>query len=185
MHQRRIIRNGFVTRITEAETGAGDRVFGAREAPADVEELIAEGPIVLVYTRRDTIKREDYPTSGFDGGVKRCLEVAVEITATGSWTVDDKLDDLAEEIEALFEDWEPDELPATEVRLMSTEIDSTDEFQQPLGGAFLLFEVDYWRPYRTDPTPTWFPDEVLAQPPHESPAVVGTCLDCTDGECPS
>lgn len=184
MHQRRIIRNGFADRILAAETGAEDRVFAAREAPADVEELIKEGPIVLVYTRRDTVKRDDYPASGFDSGVKRTLEVAVEITAAGSWTVDDKLDDLAETIEALFENWEPDGLPATEIRLVSTEIDSTDEFQQPLGGALLLFEADYWRAYRTDTSETFFPDEVFASPNGEAPGLVATCDECEAGECP-
>lgn len=150
MHQRRIIRNGFAAAITAANTAAQDRVFASRVAPADVDDLMAEGPIVFVYTQKDAIKKEDYPASLYDSGVKRCLEVAVEITATGAWVVDDKLDDLAEQIEAIFENWEPDGLPATEVRLVSTEIDYSDAFQQPVGGALLMFEADYWRPYRTD-----------------------------------
>jgi hypothetical protein len=181
MHQRRIIRNAFVARILAAETGAQDRVFGARETPVDAEDLIKEGPIVLVYTRKDSAKREDYPQSGFDGGVKRCLEIAVEITAAGSWIVDDKLDDLAEQIEALFEaDWAPDGMPATEIRLMSTEIDSTEAFQQPIGGAYLLFEADYWRPYRTDDDTPFCADETFVRINGGPAELVSSCVP---GEC--
>lgn len=158
MHQRRIIRNGVADMLRDAGTAAEDRVFAGREAPAAVESLLEEGPIVLVYARTDRVKREDYPASGIDGGVKRTLEIAVEVTAAGAWTVDDKLDDLAEQIETLLESWEPEGLPATEIRLVSTEVDSSDEFEQPIGGALILFEADYWRPYRTQPDDPICPD---------------------------
>lgn len=179
MHQRRIIRNGFADRIRDAQTTAGDRVFAGREAPADVEDLIAEGPVVLVYTRKDHAKREDYSVSGFDGGVKRTLEVLVEITVTGAWTVDDKLDDLAEEIEALFEAWEPEGLPATEIRLISTEIDSTEAFQQPVGGALLVFETEYWRAWRTDNDQPACARELRVSINGGAPELLAECDDAT------
>lgn len=150
MHQRRIIREAVADHLNANAPSLTDRVFKSREAPAEVMSLLAEGPMANVYGRKDTIKPEDYPKSGFDSGVHRTLELAVEITAAGSWTVDDKLDDLADEVETLLEGFEIPGLPAAELRLSETQIDSTDEFDTPLGGALLTFEIRYWRPYRTD-----------------------------------
>lgn len=179
MHPRRVIRNGIADRIRSAETALQDRVFASREMPAAVETLMEEGPVCLVYTRSEHIKPEDYPASGFDAGVRRTLEIAVEITAIGSTVVDDVLDDLAEEIEALLEDWQPDNMPTTEIRLTSTQIDSTDEFEQPVGGALLMFEARYWRAYRTDP-PDFDPCCAYVQPPGEIAVKVASC-DNKDG----
>ena len=175
MHQRRIIREAVASHLLDKVDALGDRVFSGREAPANVMSLLEEGPMVNVYSRRDTIKPEDYPTSGFDGGVRRTLELAIEITVTGTWTVDEKLDDLADEIESLLEDFHVPGLPAAELRLMSTEIDSTDEFDVPLGGALLVYECRYWRPYRTDTSPENKICEVFAHGPDGIVAPVGEC----------
>lgn len=158
MHQRRIIREAVAAHLAAnaplfggtPDTPGNARVYSAREAPGNVKTILEDGPMANVYARRDHIKDSDYPASGFDGGVKRTLELAIEITAAGAWTVDEKLDDLADAVESLLEDFEIPGLPAAEMRLTSTEIDSTDEFEQPLGGALLVYEVRYWRPYRVD-----------------------------------
>jgi hypothetical protein len=184
MHPRRVIRNGIAERIIQAGTALGDRVFPSREIPAAVKTLLAEGPICIVYTRSEHIKPEDYPASGFDSGVRRTLEIAVEITATGSTLVDDALDDLAEEVEALLENWEPQGMPTAEIRLVSTQIDSTDEFEQPLGGALLMFEAKYWRAYRTDTTEGYCPRETYVIANGEGPSLVAVCSgDCDCADC--
>lgn len=184
MHQRRIIRDEVARFLTDKVEALGDRVFASREAPGNVMSLLEEGPMANVYSRRDHIKPEDYPTSGFDGGVRRTLELAIEITATGSWTVDEKLDDIADEIESLLEGFEVPGLPATELRLQSTEIDSTDEFEVPLGGALLVYEARYWRPYRTDKSEASFPGTVSAIGPDGTPRVIAECgPDCTGVAC--
>jgi hypothetical protein len=110
------------------------------------------------------------------------LELAIEITAIGSWTVDDKLDDLTDAIEALLERFnaDPDNpdipgLPSAELMLTSTDIDSTDAFEQPLGGALMLYEVRYWRPYRTDTSEENKICEVFANGPDGIVAQVGEC----------
>jgi hypothetical protein len=180
VHQRRIIRDSVAVRIAsggafggtagnvalvEGNPAVGDsRVFRSREAPANVKTILQEGPMANIYARRDYIKPEDMPASGFDSGVKRTLELAVEITAAGQWAVDDKLDDLTGGVEDLLEGFnaDPDNpdipgLPSAEVRLTSTDIDSTDEYDVPLGGALMLYEVTYWRPYRTDTSPELTP----------------------------
>lgn len=184
MHPRRTLRNGVADRIKGGGTDLGDRVFPGREVPAAVETLIEEGPLALIYTRRERIKAEDYPASGFDGAVRRTVDLCVDVAAAGSFLVDDRLDDLAEQIEALLEDWTPDGMPATEIRLVETEVDSTDAFDQPVGGMLLTFEARYWKEFRKDGEPGYCPKEAYARPPGETPALVGlcsgacNCLDC-------
>jgi hypothetical protein len=156
MHQRRTIREAIADRLKDRVEALGDRVFKSREAPANVMSLLEEGPMANIYARRDHIKPEDQPKSGEDEGVRRTLELAIEVTAVGSAAVDDKLDDLTDEIEALLEGFEIPGLPSAEIRLLSTDIDSTDEFEAPLGGALMEYEIRYWRPFRvpTDDVPT-------------------------------
>jgi hypothetical protein len=180
MHQRRIIRNAVADAIKNGETNAGDRVWASREAPADVEELLAEGPIILVYTRREHIKPEDYPASGYDGAVRRCLDIYVEITAVGSDVVDDKLDDLAEQVEAIVDGLSIDGLPATEIRLQETQVDSTQEFQQPVGGALLTFEATYWRDWRTDTSPA---DKICEAFVNGPDGIIASVALCDDEDC--
>lgn len=178
MHQRRTIRDGFATSIVAAETPAETRVYPSRVAPADVESLVADGPIVLVYTPKDVAKKSDYPASMNDGGVKRCLTVMVEVIATGKWVVDDTLDDFADQIEGIFENWEPDSLPAAETRHVSTEIGSSDEFQVPVGGILMEYEVDYWRPFRTatgDDATVFCPSETFVKINGGAPELVSEC----------
>lgn len=175
MHQRRVIREAVAAHLMDKVEALGDRVFASREAPANVLAILEDGPMANVYGRREHIKPENYPKSGFDSGVKRTLELAIEITAVGS-TVDGKLDDIAHEIELLLENFEVAGLPSAEFRLTSTEVDSTDEFEQPLGGALLLYDVDYWRPYRTDTSEENKICEVFARGPDGITAQVGACI---------
>lgn len=176
MHQRRVIREFVAKWLNDDVEALRDRVFASREAPANVMTILEDGPMANVYSRKDHIKPEDYPASGFDGGVKRTLELAIELTAVGSWVVDNKLDDLAEAIEALMEtDFEVPGLPSAEFRLTSTDIDSTDAFEQVLGGALMLYEVTYWRPYRVDTSDENKICEVFANGPDRIVAQVGEC----------
>lgn len=194
MHQRRVIRKAVADFLAANATAFGGtpatpgdaRVFPSREVPGNAKTILEEGPIANIYTRRDHIKPEDYPASGFDSAVKRTLDLAIEITAAAAWIVDEQLDDLADEIETLLEPFnsDPDNpdvpgLPSAEFRLRSTEIDSTDEFDVPLGGALLVYEVTYWRPYRKDTSPEYKICHADALGPDGIPAEVGVC----DGEC--
>lgn len=183
MHPRRVIRDGVADAIKAANTALADRVFPGRQMPASLESLLDEGPICLVYTRNEHIKPEDYPASGFDSAVRRTVEIAVDIAATGAFLVDDSLDDLAEAVEAVLEDWTPATMPATEVRLMTTELDSTDAFDQPVGGAILIFEAKYWKEFRKDTTEGFCPREVFVIENGEGPSLVAQCsgnCDCAN-----
>lgn len=178
-HPRRIIRDSIAAHLLAGNTAAATRVWASREPPVKVETvLIDQGPVILVYTRSDTVRPEDYPPAGA-GKVRRTLEIAVEITAVGGDVVDDKLDELTEQVEALMDGFEVPGQPATEIRLQSTEIDTSDEFEMPLGGALMIYEAKYWKDWRVEPEDEWFPTTVIANGDQ-----VASCEDCTDGECP-
>jgi hypothetical protein len=180
VHQRRIIRDAIAAAIIDAKTAAGDRVFASREPPADVEDLLDEGPMILVYTRRDRVKPEDYPGSGYDGNVKRHLDIFVEIAAVGTFVVDNALDELADQVEQIVDSLEIEGLPATEIRLQQTHIESTQQFQKPLGGALLEYEGSYWRPWRTD---TSAADKICEAFVNGPDGIVASIAICDDDDC--
>lgn len=173
MHPRRFLREAFKERAMNA-TAAEDRVFTGMSPPANLESLVEEGPVMCIYAGHEEIKADDYPKSGFDGAVRRTLTMSIEAVAAGV-DAEDKADDLAEEIEALFEDWDVPGMPATEIRLMETEINITDGLEVIFGGALLTFEVAYWRSYRADESDDFLADDALIEvvvndpPPVELP----------------
>lgn len=149
MHQRRIIREALRDGLTGLATEAEDRVWATYEPPVNVERvLIDEGPVIFVYTRRDrSAEPKDFPAGG-EGYVKRCCDVVIEILAAGRFTVDDQLDAMAEKVEDFVDTFTVPGLPATEIRHRETVIESSDQFEKPVGAAFLLYEAEYWRPWR-------------------------------------
>jgi hypothetical protein len=150
LHPRKIIRLAVVAALKAAETAAQDRVWAGETPPVEVREvLIKEGPVMLVYTRRDRASA-GYPATGI-GAQKRECDLIVEILAAGGSAVDDKLDDLAEVVEPIVDGFEVPGLPATEIRLEETNVETTDQFEKPVGGAYLLYTACYWRAGRVDP----------------------------------
>lgn len=149
-HPRKIIRNSVVDAIKAARTAAADRVWAGQEPPIDVQAvLIDEGPVILVYTRRDRVRDDDYPVTG-SGAVKRTCDLCIEILAAGNHAVDDKLDDLAEVVETLIDGFTVPGQPASEIRLNETNVEIA-EFEQTVGGAFLIYDACYWKVWREDP----------------------------------
>ena len=183
-HPRRIIRDSVVAAIIAADTAAADRVWGAFNPPVNVEKImIEEGPVVLVYTRGDRSREDAYSTQGA-GYVKRTCELCIEILAAGAQAVDNKLDDLSEVIEELIDGFIVPGLPSAEIRLTETNIDATDKFEQPVGGAFLMYDACYWKPWRKteEDEPDWFPHVVSAVIDGRPPEEVANCDECD--KCP-
>jgi hypothetical protein len=181
-HPRKIIRQAIVDMLKAAGTVAEDRVWGSFEPPVNVEQvLIEEGPVILVYTRRDRARDEDYAADG-NGNVRRRCDLCVELLAAGSHAVDDKIDDMAEAVEPLIDGFEVPGMGATEIRLMETNIESTTRFAQPVAGAFLLYDACYWKAWRQVEEPEWFPNQVSAAIRGDRPEVVANCDECD--ECP-
>jgi hypothetical protein len=149
-HPRKVIRAAARDAILGGNTAAGDRVWAGQEPPVDVKALlIDEGAVVLVYTRHDRLEGE-YPPTG-SGYVRRKCDLMIECLAAGNHGVEDKLDDLAEEIEPILNGLAVPGQPATEIRHMETNVEASDIGEQTVGGAFLLFEACYWALWRQDP----------------------------------
>lgn len=155
MHPRRAIRGLIKDRLLSGDTLAQDRVFATMTPKFNIEAVLSdEGPVIMAYVRGESIKPEDYPASGFNGGVRRTLDVAIEALVVGE-DADDKADDMAEKIEALFEAWIIPGFPSAEMRLTETQIDVTDGLERTLGGVFMTYEVKYWTAFRPDTDEEW------------------------------
>jgi len=164
MHGRKAIREAFRQRLI-GRTAAEDRVFASRLAPIRVGMLEDEGPALLIYVRGETIDPADYSITGEDGVARRRLEVTIEGVAIGSQTVDDVLDDLANEIEAALEDWDIPGYEAADPRLVESEIDVSEAFERPVGSCALTYVLNYYTPFRVrDPGTT--PDDLFAEIQH-------------------
>lgn len=182
MHPRRVIRESVADAIRAANTAAADRVWASFEPPVSVKNiLINEGPVVLVYTRRDRAKEEDYAATG-SGYVKRTCDLCIEILAAGPSMVDDKLDDLADVIEVLIDGFSVPGMPAAEIRLMETNIETAEQFEQPVGGAFLMYDACYWKQWRPDEEDVFFPTQVKASIRGDAGEIVADCTECD--QCP-
>lgn len=178
-HPRRIIRQSVAAAIIAANTALADRVWASREAPVAVEPvLIEQGAVCLIYTRKDRSPEKDGHSVMGEGWVKRECDLFVEITAAGAFIVDDKLDDLAEVVEGIMDDFAVPGLPAVEIRHVETEIDTTDVFEQPIGGALLQYTATYYREWRAPPVSEWpFPPsvDVIANGDPPEPVQLPSC----------
>lgn len=161
MHPRQQIREAFKARLVEAATAAGDRVYTSRIAPIgdDKDEL----PAILIYTRDEKLDPDKggYGLDAEDTYTRRELKLVVEGVVRGGNTVDDRLDDLAEQIENALDDWEVPGFEGARLRLIESDIDVvTENVNFPLGAIGLTWEVIYfkaWRPREpgTRPDSVW------------------------------
>jgi len=149
MHPRRVIREAFRARLIAAATGAAERVYNSRIAPIgdDADEL----PAILIYAREEKIDpQKGFGIEGEDTYTERELRLVTEAIVRGGETVDDRLDDLAEQMEAALDDWDVPGFESARVRLIESDIDIvTEHVRFPIGAIGLLWLVTYrakWRP---------------------------------------
>lgn len=159
MHPRKAIREAFAEALDDA-TAAKRQVFPSRLAPITLD-MLRTAPALMIYVRSETIAPDDYPAAG-TGSVRRRLEVAIEGVCRGRKTVDDDLDALAGEVEAVLEDWQIPGFGSAEPKLIETEIDVSEAFEEPVGSVTMMYEVYYRTPYRAD-KPGTTPDDVFAE----------------------
>lgn len=181
-HERTLIRAAVKDAIIAADTAASDRVWASREPPVNVETILMdEGPVILVYVRRDRTAEDGHPSTG-EGAVRRILDLHVEVTVAGVDVLDDKLDDIVDLVEPIIDRLEIPDLPSAEIRHVETNIDTSQEFEQPIGGALITYSVAYYRTWRVDDEDDWFPHDVFASANGTVPELVADCDDCE--ECP-
>lgn len=101
-HQRKLIRKKFKDVLTAANTAAGVRVYASRTVAWRPRDL----PAIAVYTMSESVDPESANTS--PRYLQRNVQIAVEAAVmggtgdnqpVGTTDIDDKMDDLAEEIE--------------------------------------------------------------------------------------
>ncbi|WP_311276167.1 hypothetical protein [Methylobacterium sp. WCS2018Hpa-22] len=153
-HPRKVIRKAFTERLRTPvdgvyRTAAGSRIFPSRIAPVALDDD-DELPAILIYTRtEDRDPEKDYGAEAEDTFARAKLKIVVEALVRGGETVDDKLDDIAEQIEAALEDWDIPGFEAACVRLGDTDVDViTEGVRRPVGAIGLTWHVTYDRPWR-------------------------------------
>lgn len=136
-HPRQVIRHAVVAQLL-GNTVAGARVFAARRVPFQRVEL----PAVAVYVPTESVEVTSRATAPRE--LDRRAQVVVEACAQGAGDVDDALDEIALQVEnALHADWTLGGV-ASDLLLVSTEVDVMDDGKQLIGVARLEFEVRYY-----------------------------------------
>ena len=163
-HPRAIIRDAFKTALLTKNaagaypTNAAERVFACRTAPINLDDD-EELPAILVYAREE--KRDpwkDYSIDGDDSWKQGELLICVEALVRASATLDDKLDAMAAQIEAVFEFYNVPGFEGSEVRLGDTNIDViTEGIKKPAGGVGLIYHIRYLSPWRVEPPEVAYP----------------------------
>lgn len=95
-HQRKLIRKAVAALLISANTAAGARVKATRVEPNKATQL----PAISVYTLKDDTDEASAETAPIELTRKLNLEIACEVAHTDSYTVDDRMDDIAEQVEA-------------------------------------------------------------------------------------
>ncbi len=156
-HPRKLIRKAFKDRLATAltdgsfRTRAEGRVYNSRLQPVTEEELKEDGPAILVYARMDkTDKEKDYGPEGDNSVVERELLLVTEaMLVANALTVDDDLDDMAEEMEAAIQDFMIPGFESAQIRLIEADIDVvTEQVKRPIGAIGLTWKIKYWTTWR-------------------------------------
>ena len=134
-HNRKLIRHAVKDLLID-NTSAGPNVYPNRETNLWESEL----PAILIYTKDEP---EAQPRAVNSQQYIRKLTLFIEIKTLATETVDDDLDDLAEEVESIIRANPNLNSTATSVQYKGTEIilDATSETEK--GVAILTFEVQY------------------------------------------
>ena len=141
-HPRQTIREAVAARLRETF----ENVFASRAKPLFDQDL----PAVLVYASNESVKQERWDTDGF-GPLTRELNLFVEAVDTGKDDLDDKLDELAEKIEAALDGWEIPNRKSAILRFKGTDTDMSIEGNKTYGAVRLAFSLTYRTETKNEP----------------------------------
>ena len=99
-------------------------------------------PAILVYSKQENILEDQYNIDGY-APLKRDLEIAIEAVIIASDEFDQKLDDIASQIESSLDGFEIETRKADLIKLKSTEIDYSIEGSKIYGAVRLTYSVIY------------------------------------------
>ena len=149
MHPRQQIREGIRSRLGDPTnpldnvenwvywTPALNRVFSSRSREIIPDDL----PLIIINTTEETV--DPINVTGFEGGYRRTLTIAVECLAEAVNDVEDSLDALALGVEGGLDGLIFTNLEASRLRLKSTETDVEREGDIPIGAVRLTYECVY------------------------------------------
>lgn len=124
-HARQQIREACAALVTGLAT-TGSRVFQSRMRPAD------QLPCLLV-----TANDESVAPGSIGNLYERELQLVIRAFAKGSATLDDTLDQIAQEVEAAMAAYQ-------RAQLDKVEVDFDDELEKPVGSIALTYRVSYF-----------------------------------------
>ena len=136
-HKRQIIRDAIINQLKD-KTDAGSNIYGNRAKPLFDQSI----PAILVYSKQENILEDQYNIDGY-APLKRELEIAIEAVIIASDEFDQKLDDIASQIESALDGFEIETRKADLIKLKSTEIDYSIESSKIYGAVRLTYSVIY------------------------------------------
>lgn len=144
-HRRKAIRTAVIKALKN-KTLAGENVFTNQSTPQWDKDL----PAILVYSESETATEQNVAPRE----LKRVLELRIECIARGNDTenadddkpsVEDILDDLAEQVECELSRDDSLDCTASDIILTGTEFQFEGEGAFPIGSARLRYEVTYYQ----------------------------------------
>jgi hypothetical protein len=136
-HPRSIIRQSLVDHLKN-KTAAENRVYGNRAKPLFDQFL----PAILIYAKDENILENQFESDGF-GSLKRELEIAIEAVILGGDDFDEKLDQIASQIEDALDGFEIESRKSDILKLKSIEMDSSIEGSKIYGAIRLTYSIAY------------------------------------------
>jgi len=136
-HKRQIIRDAIINQLKD-KTDVRNNIYGNRAKPLFDQFL----PAILVYSKQENILEDQFNIDGYTP-LKRDLEVAIEAVILGGDEFDQKLDNIAEQIESALDGFEIETRKADLIKLKSTEIDYSIEGSKIYGAVRLTYSVIY------------------------------------------
>jgi hypothetical protein len=136
--QRKIIRNAVINALKAGGTVAGTRVFGNRSRPVFAKEI----PCIIVYTKNEPVEESGSGPREY----KRSLALAIELLsqAADEDTLDDVLDDFADQVETIMFADETFGGVASDTVLGETESDILTDGEKPTGVLKINFTLPYY-----------------------------------------
>jgi hypothetical protein len=134
LHPRTVIRHKIVEELIAAATQAGTRVYANRVLPVAKSEL----PVILVYIQNEPTDREldELPYN-------REPRTIIEALQKNGDDLDDKLDELAREIEMTFQGDKTLSGLTDDFKLTNTNIAIKEEGGAMLGSISLTYNTPY------------------------------------------
>lgn len=137
MHERRALREAVKAQLVAGATSAGARVTESRQPPNKIAEL----PALAVYTTTETVAEDSMLTAPRELTRTVLLVVIGWVRVTAD--VEDRLDDLALEVETAMDSDLNFGACAYDSVLLSTEVDFDISGDRPMGAVILTYSAVY------------------------------------------